>query len=302
MKTNLRPILISGSHRSGSTWVGKVIESSGSVNYILEPLNPQLRLNKLIFTSNKTNLWFPAIKYLNQSNYVKGFQNLFNYKWLNFNNISLSDLKYLMKMRISFSKKNTFLLKDPIALFSSEWIYKKFNSKNIILIRRPEAFVSSLKKNNWSFDFNNLLKQPEFIENHLVEFKDEIIKMANIEDPDIITQGILLWNIFHSYILNLKNKYPNWYFISHEELSFNPMDEFNKIFQYLDLDFNEKVQSYIKKSTSSGNQTERDDKEIHQLNRNSKKNIFSWKNRLSEVEIKTIQNNTEIICAKFYNN
>lgn len=297
-----KPILVSGIHRSGTTWVGKVIESSGYINYITEPLNPQLRLNKIIFNSNKFNLWFPAIEHLNQSNYLKGYNDLFNYKWLSFTNISLSGLLYLIKMRISFSKKKTFLLKDPIALFSSEWIYKKFNSKNIILIRRPEAFVSSLKKNNWSFDFNNLLKQPEFIEKHLSNYKDDITKMANLKDPDIITQGILLWNISHSYILNLKNNNPNWYFVTHEELSLNPMDNFKKIFQYLDLDFNEKVQSFIKRSTSADNQTERNDKEIHQLNRNSKKNIFSWRNRLSEFEIKTIQNNTKIISSKFYNN
>jgi hypothetical protein len=32
-------ILISGSHRSGSTWTGKVISQSNSVRYVHEPFN-----------------------------------------------------------------------------------------------------------------------------------------------------------------------------------------------------------------------------------------------------------------------
>ena len=33
-----KPILVTGSHRSGSTWVGKMLATSPSVNYIHEPL------------------------------------------------------------------------------------------------------------------------------------------------------------------------------------------------------------------------------------------------------------------------
>lgn len=35
-----RPILVTGSHRSGSTWVGRMISASPEVFYIHEPFNP----------------------------------------------------------------------------------------------------------------------------------------------------------------------------------------------------------------------------------------------------------------------
>src|SRR5258707_7647151 len=38
--TTTRPILVSGSHRSGTTWVGKMIAASPAVGYIHEPFNP----------------------------------------------------------------------------------------------------------------------------------------------------------------------------------------------------------------------------------------------------------------------
>ena len=37
--TNKKPLLLTGSHRSGSTWVGIIMAASPSVGYIHEPLN-----------------------------------------------------------------------------------------------------------------------------------------------------------------------------------------------------------------------------------------------------------------------
>ena len=34
-----RPILVTGSHRSGSTWLGQMIGASDAVGYIHEPFN-----------------------------------------------------------------------------------------------------------------------------------------------------------------------------------------------------------------------------------------------------------------------
>lgn len=37
--SNKKPILVTGSHRSGSTWVGRMLALSPSVGYIHEPFN-----------------------------------------------------------------------------------------------------------------------------------------------------------------------------------------------------------------------------------------------------------------------
>ena len=41
-----KPILVTGSHRCGSTWIGKVIATSPSVDYIHEPFNGMCRPGK----------------------------------------------------------------------------------------------------------------------------------------------------------------------------------------------------------------------------------------------------------------
>jgi len=39
MRSQNSPILVTGSHRSGTTWVGRILEQSGRVRYHYEPLN-----------------------------------------------------------------------------------------------------------------------------------------------------------------------------------------------------------------------------------------------------------------------
>ena len=46
------PILVSGSHRCGTTWVGKVINSSNTVNYLHEPLKPGTIYRDIKFSKN----------------------------------------------------------------------------------------------------------------------------------------------------------------------------------------------------------------------------------------------------------
>ena len=81
--------------------------------------------------------------------------------------------------------------------------------------------------------------------------------------------------------------------MSHEALSQNPISEFKKIFQYLNLDFNNKVIEYINKTTNSNNPSERLSEKVHVLKRNSKENIYSWRNRLTKDEIEKINIGTK---------
>ncbi|MBW3595373.1 MAG: hypothetical protein KY391_07315, partial [Actinobacteria bacterium] len=43
-----RPIVVTGSHRSGTTWVGRMLCLSGEAGYIHEPLNPVRRPSWLL--------------------------------------------------------------------------------------------------------------------------------------------------------------------------------------------------------------------------------------------------------------
>ena len=53
-----RPILVTGSHLSGTTWVGKMISQSPSVGYIHEPFSPHCEPG---LCGAKFGYWFPYV-------------------------------------------------------------------------------------------------------------------------------------------------------------------------------------------------------------------------------------------------
>ena len=110
--------------------------------------------------------------------------------------------------------------------------------------------------------------------------------------PDIIEQGILLWNIDY-YILNEYRKtHPDWIIIKHEDLSLDPVGEYRKIYEKLDLHFGASVENKIKESSSAS--------KAGHLKRDSKKNIHTWKKRLTEEEIERIVKGTESVWKAYY--
>jgi hypothetical protein len=288
-------IIISGIHRSGSTWLGHIISKHPKVFYIHEPFNLEYpKVKKPI------DFWYEYIdentsidKQIAIVRYIESYY-LTNWKsfWENIRRIN--SLKLLKKFIITLPSRifnPTPLIKDPIALFSLEWLEKKIDSKIIISIRHPAAFVASIKVKNWEFDFNNLLLQEDLVEFKLRNYKNQIAEYVE-NPPNIIEQGILIWTIIHDVIYDYQKKHKNWYFIKNEDLSINPLMEYEKIFSFLELDFDKKVQKEIIESTTSSR--------LGKLKRNSKENIKSWKKRLTEEDINNIKSKTRPIWEKFY--
>ena len=300
-----QPILITGIHRSGSTWIGKTINASSEIKYIHEPFNLIIDwanpYRKFGYYTRKSPLtyWFEYFDIKTSKNkrseilkFVKNFYE-FNTtvifheigKIRNFKDIEvcLNELK---------SRNKRPLLKNPLALLSSEFLEKELNCKVIISIRHPAAFIASIKKKTWGFDFNNLLSQERLMSLHLSKYEKEIVEYCENQYP-IIDQGILLWNILYSFVSELEERHAkDWYFVKHETISRDPISEFGKIFKFLDLEFTSQIIKQINKSTS-GNI--KDD-----LNRNSLENIKSWKNILTTDEIQKIKTKTKTVSSKFY--
>ena len=291
-----KPILVTGSHRSGSSWVGKMISLASSAAYINEPFNIQHtpRICKAEFEN-----WFTYICEKNESMYLNDIEDCIRFKY------PLSDAlkhiespKYLAKLTKDYMQSSMYralnkrpLLKDPIALFSAEWLAKTFNMDVIVLIRHPAAFAGSLKAAQWTHPFSHFLQQPQLMEDHLYKYRHEIEEYSKNE-KDSIDQAILLWNLIHHMILGYRKNQPKWTFVKHEDLSENPLNEFRKIYNKLDLDFSSDVEKKIKDFSFAGNSAG--------IKRDSKSNIWSWKKRLTVDEIEKIKDRTHEIANKFY--
>jgi hypothetical protein len=204
-------------------------------------------------------------------------------------------IKYLLRRLLGFRP----LLKDPTAIFSAEWLAARYPLEVVVLIRHPAAFASSLKRLNWHFPFAHLLVQPKLMEGYLSSFESEIRRVVG-GSWDILDHAILAWRIFHHVIRHYQQNHPEWIFVRHEDLSRYPVEQFRELFARLGLEFTCAVQRTIEAHSAAENPTEAPGKEVHQLRRNSKSSIDSWKHRLLPHEVARIRRETEDIARFFY--
>lgn len=292
-------ILVTGSNRSGSTWVGKVLTANGNVDNIVEPLNPN-RVKR--FGKFELDMWYPKLPVAGSEKLHNNVRNIVSY----YLNTSLLDpfvnfftayeghsLVKSFRKRTRRATKPVKLLKDPTALFCVPFLVEQFEVKPVVLIRHPAAYVLSIKEKNWRFDFNNLLIQENFFTGRLEPLKAEVIAYhLHEKDRSIIENASLLWKVFYTQVLAYQDRYPEWFYITHESLSLNSLVEFEKMFKYLDIEFSLKVKNYIQNSTTAVRGSE--------FVRDAKANALKWQKKLSTNEKETIRNITWEIAKEFY--
>ncbi len=291
-------ILVTGSHRSGSTWTGKVLAASGETIYIPEPFN--ILNNKHFLTPLK--YWFEYIGKDEKrqeafSKFIKDrTHGSLNALRTRISKASYQEIPHIvssewMKYR---NRRKRKIVRDPMAIFSADVFAEKMNYKVLILIRHPAAFAESLKSKNWFFDFTAFTLQKELMADVLSPFASQIKKILSKHksEQDIIEHAILLWNIIYSRVLHYQNKFPNWLYIKHETLSLHPIQAFQKIFQQLELNFNDQVKEHLLKTTQAQGTVG--------SYRNAQKNSQKWTTKLSQEEIHRIYEGTKSVAKHFY--
>lgn len=303
MKVNedRKHILVTGTHRSGTTWVGRTLSQAENVELVYEPFN--LETTRYNF-EYKFDHWFEHVPTSKNYREIKNEfdryipNSIFQYPAKICRETGFSwrtpfiYLKYLMLS----TNRPRYLLKDPIALLSAGWLYERYDLKVICMIRNPLAFAGSLKKQGWDFDFKNFLDQKELMNTWLSGFKEEMEK--TYAEGDFIDRISLLWNVLNYIILEYQKKYPGWFFIKHCRLARNPAENYRKMFDYLELDFNPVIEQYIVEYTSQKNPVEAKSKDYQP--RDAKKTVEAWRDRLTEEEVERVKEATLEIYKKLY--
>jgi hypothetical protein len=300
--SRVRPLLVTGAHRSGTTWVGKMLTLDSNVSYISEPMNVLHRPGVL---RAKVNHWYQYICEENEREYLQAFEELLDYRYHTWSEIkSIRSFKDFLRMGRDFAifknallRGQRILLKDPFAIFSTAWFARRFNFKVVVTVRHPAAFASSLKRLGWKFDFSDLLNQPMLMRDHLESYRKE---MQSIQADDVIGQASLLWKMIYRFVHSTCKANPDFIVVRHEELSRDPITGYRDLYSSIGLDFTPQVEKRILNSSSSENPTELGRGKTHSVKLDSRANIENWKKRMSEVEIKRVREMTEETARLFY--
>lgn len=299
---NQRPILVTGAHRSGTTWVGKMLAAEDGVAYISEPLNVLHRRG--VFRA-PVSRWYTYIMAENEAEYLPAFHELLDYDYHLLTELrSIRSRKDFLRMIRDY---HTFfigsihgertLIKDPFAVFSMPWFVERLNCQVVVTVRHPAAFASSLKRLNWSFDFRDLLDQPLLMRDHLEADRAD---MQSMPADDVIGQAALLWRIIYRMVHRDCQMNPAIQAVRHEDLSLDPVGGFRALYGSLSLDFSPRAEKDVLNASSSENPTELSKGKTHSVKLDSRANMDNWKKRLTAEEIARIRSLTEDVAGLFY--
>jgi hypothetical protein len=296
------PILVTGAHRSGTTWVGKMLAADALTAYISEPLNI---LHRPGVFHTKVTRWYQYICEENENEFLPAYEELMEFDYRLWDEIrSLRSRKDFLRMGRDFlifynglMRGQRVLMKDPFAVFSTLWFAKRLNCKVVITVRHPAAFASSLKRLNWRFDFQDLLDQPLLMRDHLEPYRHQ---MQSIKPDDMIGQTALLWKMIYRSVHAANELNPDFIIVRHEDLSRDPVVGYLDLYASLGLEFTPRVEKIILNSSSSENPLELSRKKVHGFKLDSRANLDNWKKRLTVEEIDRIHKMTDEVSALYY--
>ncbi len=285
------PILVTGAHRSGTTWVGKMLAANPRVAYISEPLNVWHRPGVLGAPVEK---WYTYLCEENESAYLPAFRETlaFRYGWGR-EVRALRSRKDVLRMGRDWAiflrgrlLRQRPLLKDPFAVFSLPWFAERLGCRVVVTVRHPAAFASSLKRLDWPFDFRDLLSQPLLMRDWLEEDR---AAMEAMPADDIVGQAALLWRMIYRVVARTVELHPSLIIVRHEDLSRAPVPGYRALYEALGLPFTPQVEHTILNASSAENPTELSKKKVHAVKLDSRANLANWKKRLGADEIERIR-------------
>lgn len=302
MSFSEHPLLVTGAHRTGTTWVGKMLAANPKVAYVSEPLNV---LHRPGVFSARVSRWYAYICNENEADYLPSFRDLLNFRYHLLAEIrSLRSRKDFLRMGRDVSifwraalLRQCPLLKDPFAVFSLPWFAEQLNCRIIVMVRHPAGFVSSLKRLNWSFDFGDLLDQSLLMRDHLEPYRRE---MQSIAADDIVGQASLLWTMIYRVVHAERQRIPSIRVVRHEDLSSDPVVGYHQLYDELGLHFTPRVERIILDSSSSDNPVETSRRRVHSVKLDSRANLDNWKRHLTSEEIARIRRVTEEVAHLYY--
>jgi hypothetical protein len=297
------PILVTGSHRSGTAWTGRMLALSPGVGYVHEPFNVARWPG---WTRRPLPHWYQYVCEDNEAAYVDLVDDILRFRYPLMNLLAVRDLRHLAQVGgewppASFNRLRRArpLMKDPIALMSAEWLARRFHMQIVVMIRHPAAFAGSIKRLDWRFDFRNWADQPLLLQ-HLAGPYEREIRSFIERERDVIDQAVLMWNVTHHVIMGYRDRHPDWLYVRHEDLSEQPVDGFRELYQRLDLRWNQRVERAILRSSTATSRREVPTYLHRTVRRHSQAARWTWAHRLNPQEQERVREGTAKLASAFY--
>jgi len=262
--------------RSGTTIIGKILSFPLEVGYIHEPFNSGFSLqDKSLF---KDRYFRPTDKSKEYESYKEHVSSIFKYNFKLENHYHSNDsilrkfAKTLLGSRgpvnLGIAKNNPFrkksLIKDPKAIFATEFVYNNFYTLPIIVIRHPISLAASLQRVGWYPKLDKFREEPDVVNDYLAN--DREILSKNWSSP--LLESMAFWRATYRILLSQSEKYPDWKVFTHESFCKSPIDVSKQLYDHMNLSWSKVIEYRIHRLTT-GSSAEASGGQAMDLNRNS---------------------------------
>jgi hypothetical protein len=299
-----RPILVTGSNRSGTTWVGEALCQSDELEYLHEPFNPSLRPGLL---ERRPPGHYHYVCADNEAAWIGPVERLLRHRFpVRAQLREVDSPRQAAKLVRGWARSvprrvrhRRPLLKDPIALFAAEWLAERFDMDVVVMVRHPAAFASSIKRLGWRFDARTWLDQPLLLRDHLGPMQPELERLA-AGGLDPVDEAVVLWNAFSSVIVDLDDRHPDWHVLTYEDLAEDPVPGFARLYPALGLRWDGEVAERVAGFSDEGNVKEVAAGDIGPTRRDSRAAKWTWLRRLTPEEVERVRRGTSALAARWY--
>ncbi len=181
---------------------------------------------------------------------------------------------------------DTWLIKDPIGCFSAEYIHREFDAQVVVILRHPAAFVSSMKRVGWTFDFSPWLAQPKLVRDHLSEIPGWDDFDFKCSDP--VRRNAMQWLCITLTLRKFLARNHGMISVTHEQISMTPVPGFKELYARLGIAWSDEIEGYVRKHTESS-EVSPESSAIHHHTRSSESLVTRWMKDLSASEIETVR-------------
>ncbi|MCW2634650.1 MAG: hypothetical protein JWQ99_1017, partial [Blastococcus sp.] len=252
-------LLVTGLPRSGTSWVGKMLEASGEVVYVNEPMNPQHPPGHSPGVLDaRVSHRFQYISEKDDEQWRRAFDRTlalrYQFRAELRRNRSAYDLARMAKYGTAFTtgrlRGRRAMLDDPFAVFATGWLTQQMGCEAVVLVRDPVSFVGSWRALNWSIHFHELLEQPDLVRDHLEPYVDRMRDLVG--SPDWLARTCLLWEATYDVVDRSFRSLPGVHLVGYEDLVADPVEGFRRLYGQLGLSWSPQAEDRVVAATSGG--------------------------------------------------
>lgn len=278
---------VSGLHRSGTTWIGQMIEYAMPGSVVHEPLNAHAGLTGV-------NKWYygPAEKVYVTTLLNEMLHGRRTFRRRRCKDSALKNLaravggsRYERALTGALLSDNPIVLKDPFLIRLGVVMVEAFDAKGVIMVRHPAALINSLRRMGWALpDLDGLDRGPAQ-KNPELQFAFDVGRF---------------WATIYSEVERQVTSLPDYLLIvRHEDMCIKPVESGLDILAHLGIAANDAALNFLRVSTS-GEAGEMSGKQLHNMHRDAKTLASSWRRSLTGDQIKAIEEGAWPVLQRFY--